>query len=188
MAPGAQLRVIAIAVGSVAVAMCVLLSQALRQLPLEQLHPIALSCSACAPRGSWSPPSRSPLLTRRRQPCDTLVDLIGIEAGEDGLPERIQPLELGRCEWICPALVWPGGDWMTFVHEFIRIDAAHAPNVTARGSGRQEVQPGDASGSRVCDVGSHSRKPPRNALALLPRRTSCGRALTSLALPPPSTM
>lgn len=42
MRPGAQWRVIAIAVASVAVAMSVLLGQALRQLPIEQPHPIAL--------------------------------------------------------------------------------------------------------------------------------------------------
>src|SRR6266478_4777397 len=36
-------------------------------------------------------------------------------------------------------------------------------------------------------LSSHSRNPPRNALALLPRRHLPGSSLTFLALPPPST-
>jgi hypothetical protein len=49
MSPGAHLRVIAAAVTSVGVAMCVLIIQALRELPLEQLHPIALlALGVCA--------------------------------------------------------------------------------------------------------------------------------------------
>jgi hypothetical protein len=42
MPPGRQLRVTALAVASVAISMSMLLVQALRQLPLEQLHPLAL--------------------------------------------------------------------------------------------------------------------------------------------------
>jgi hypothetical protein len=49
MAPSRQLRLIAAAVASVAVAMTLLLVQALRQLPLDQLHPLALAVLAiCA--------------------------------------------------------------------------------------------------------------------------------------------
>jgi len=46
MTPIRQLRVIALAVLSVAVAMTILLVQALRQLPLDQLHPLALAILA----------------------------------------------------------------------------------------------------------------------------------------------
>lgn len=42
LTPGNQLRLVAVAVAAVAVAMAVLLGQAFRQLPLNQLHPLAL--------------------------------------------------------------------------------------------------------------------------------------------------
>jgi hypothetical protein len=49
MTPRRQLWVVAVAVAGVAVAMAILLVQALRQLPLDQLHPLALAALAlCA--------------------------------------------------------------------------------------------------------------------------------------------
>jgi hypothetical protein len=47
--PARQLRVIAVAVASVVAALAILLTQAFRHLPLEQLHPLALAAlGVCA--------------------------------------------------------------------------------------------------------------------------------------------
>jgi len=71
MRPMRQLGVVAVAVASVAVAMAILLVQAIRQLPLDQLHPLALAALAiCAISLFAADASVAVALLNRRQAPD----------------------------------------------------------------------------------------------------------------------